>query len=192
LKRGSRKRRPLTAGVFLLAILLFANPAFGRSYKSVLKEWTRQGRVHTLDNLEMKMSWHATYQASPMRKARLEKMAGLLEWSEGEQKNQWDRDEKDLLKFDEFFVAIYAGSSGDRSFGQETGLWRLVLETDGKRIEPTRFERAKISEIDRSLYPYLDKWSKGFWIRFPKSIRPDEPFSLRMLGVPAKSELVWK
>ncbi len=177
---------------WLLLCLLVSASAGAESYRSILKDWTRKGRDYTVDNLEMRLAWQATYWSEAFRSARRERMAKLLEWSEEEAAGQRLQDEREARVYDEFFVGIYAGSNAYPEIGKETGEWRIALAVEGTVIRPVLFERVQINEVDRQLYPYLTRWSKAFRIRFPKTIRPGSPFALKMMGIPARSELVWQ
>ena len=177
---------------FLIPFLLGpADLAAGRGYKSVLKKWSRHDKVYTFDNLEMKLAWEATYFSDDFQKVYWEKIARWKGWlgEEGEKKIR--EEQKQFASHDLFFVAVYAGSSAEPGFG-DVGQWRIALETGGKRVESARWERAKITPLEKRLFPYLNKWSKGYWVYFPKVIRENQPFSLKMLGMPIQSELAFK
>ena len=176
-----------------LAVLLLVSASAGaESYRSVLKDWTRKGRDYTVDNLEMRLSWQATYLSGEFRSVRRERMSRLLEWSEEEAARQRLQDEREAQAYDEFIVGIYAGSNAYPEIGKETGEWRIALAVGEATVRPVLFERVRINEVDQQLYPHLTRWSKAFRIRFPKTIQPGSPFALKMMGIPARSELVWK
>lgn len=164
------------------------------SYQSILKKWTRHDAVYVWTNLEARLIWNATYLSDEFRAARLKKMARLYEWSAGEEGRHFSEDRAEAGQFDLFFLAVYAGSSQWPEVGKDEGKWRIVLEAQGRgeAVEPVLFERVPVTEVERALYPHLDKWSQGYLVRFPKVIERGEPFRLRMTGIPARSELVWK
>ncbi len=196
--------RPGLKGILsLLAVsVLFALPLEARSYRSVLREWTRQGRDYTFENLEMRMSWKVTYLSPEFRRARREKLAKEQQWSPAEIERALSEDEAESRRYDIFFAAIYAGSNAWPEIGKDTGRWRMALEglpsglpsgsQGGQGVTPVSIERVSISEVERGLYPYLDKWSKAFLLKFPKTVQEGQSFSLQMKGIPATSELQWK
>lgn len=185
--------RKVVVSTLLVFWLVPSGGEASRSYKSILKKWTRHDRVFVWDNLEARMIWHATYFSHEFREARRSRLAGLYESgeTEGTLRFQEDRDESE--QFDVFFLGIYAGSSQWPEVGKDDGRWRMVLEVEGRQpVEAVRLERVKVSQLERTLYPYLDKWSEGYLVRFPKVISSGDLFRLRMTGIPARSELVWR
>lgn len=184
--------------IFALFFLFLSFSAIAKEgYSSLLKKWTRQKAVYTWDNLEANVIWHATYFSEDFRKARLDRLANLYEWSSAEANTHEREDEKEGHRQDVFFMSIYAGSSKWSEFGKDTGSWRFVLEAEGESegrgpVEAVGLEKVVVTGTERKLFPYTDRWSEGYLLRFPKTLRPGEPFHLRMAGIPAKSELVWK
>ncbi len=163
------------------------------SYKSLLKKWTRDDRVYEVDNFEARMVWHATYLSDDFRQVRRDKLAELYEWNAEERIRNADEDRTESAKYDVFFVAIYAGSSEWSQIGKDDGKWKVVLDSgQGEPIASIGFQRIPITQLEIVLYPYLDKWSQAYLIRFPKTLSDHQSFRLRMTGIPARSELVWK
>jgi hypothetical protein len=180
--------------VIAAALLALALPVAAKtSYESVLKKWTRSDKVYVLDNFEARMIWNATYLSPDFRAARREKLSEILEWSGEELLRKVKEDGEESAKFDVFFVGIYAGSAKWPEIGKDSGSWRIFLEPGpGPTVEAAEMERVPVTQLDRELYPYLDKWSHAYYVRFPKILRPGQGFKIRMAGIPARSELVWK
>lgn len=174
--------------VIALGVPPLAGPLHARdSYKKVLKKWTRHDTVYVVDNLEARLDWNATYLSPEFREAQAEKIAEL-------------REEVSAVgaglprsAYDEFFIGAYAGSSAWSGFGKNTGDWNIVLEAAGDPpVRPLRFERVPVGQMEKILYPYLRKWDQAYRVKFPKVVQPGQKFVLRMTGIPARSELVWK
>lgn len=166
-------------------------------YKKSLKQYTRHDNVYEWDNMEARVIWNATYLSDDFRAARRKRLAELYEWSAKEQKQQELRDREELKKYDAFILTIYSGSSKWSEIGKDSGKWKIVLKlNDNTPVENSKFERLPATEVERGLYPQLDKWSQIYLIQFPKSLpdslRQGESFRLKMTGIPAKSELIWK
>lgn len=183
--------KKIVAGLAL--IVSMAPLAASASYRSILRKWTRSDKVYVWDNFEARLVWSATYLSPEFRAARREKMNQLLEWSDDELSARVREDGEESSKFDVFFLGIYAGSAVWPEVGKNDGRWRIFLESgSGAPVEAAQLERVPISQLEREIYPYLDKWSQAYYVRFPKRLRSDQDFRIRMSGIPAKSELVWK
>ena len=179
-----------TSIIFLIALSFFAvstGEARTPSYKSVLKKWTRQEEVYTWDNFEARVVWYATYQSEKFRKVRVQKYAKLYDLDKEQVTNLLEQEKKDDQKYDTFFVSIYAnGSTNSRH-------WRLILTTEGgKKVKPVSMESVPDDQILRHLYPYVDRWSKTFEVRFPKVTQKGQSFELKVVGIPDHSKMVWK
>lgn len=194
MKRGF-KILPGGVGLFLFLATL-ATAFAGIHYHSALKKWTREDRIYTIDNFEARMIWHATYLSEEFRQARRDKTWKLLDLNAQEQERNLREDQRESEKYDVFFLSIYAGSSKFPEVGKDDGRWRLLLRTDltdhGELIQPISFERVPVTQLERDLYPYIDKWSYTYVAKFPRVIRGRDSFQLEMAGIPAKSILTWK
>lgn len=182
------------AGLLLASPIARAKaPKHEKVYEKVLKQWTREDKVYVWDNFEARLVWHATYLSPEYRAARRERLAGLYEWTNEELVKKIREDAEEDSAGDEFFLSIYAGSSEWPEVGKDDGKWRIVLEQDGRApVEAIKLERLPLTQAERELYPFLDKWSIAYLVRFPKMIRSGAPFRIRMTGIPARSELLWK
>jgi len=184
--------------ILLLALFLSMNlaPALvwsAKNYKSVLKEWTRNDEAYNWNNFEARLVWSATYLSDTFRRAKVDKYAQIYELDQAERASLLRKEEVDSQKYDTFFVAIYAGSREYPDIGKNRSLWKLVLKTpDHKSVPPTVWEEVPGNQVNRALYPYIDRWSRTFLVKFPKVITGDtEQAQLKMVGVPANSSLTW-
>jgi hypothetical protein len=119
-------------------------------------------------------------------------MSQILEWNAADLLKQTRYDGEESQEFDVFHVTIYAGSSVWPEVGKDDAQWRILLEpASGPAVEAKEMERVPITQLDRELYPYIDKWSQSYYVRFPKTLRSGEAFKIRMSGIPAHSELSW-
>ncbi|MBI2082884.1 MAG: hypothetical protein HYT76_04880 [Deltaproteobacteria bacterium] len=175
----------------VLTLFVFSSVSFASSYKSVLKKWTRGAKDYTFQDLEMRLDWKATFFSDEFRGARREKLQSVLQLTEVERGEEEVKDQESNSKYDEFFVGIYAGSNVYPDIGKNSGEWRLAIDVGGKVVKAESIKKVHVTDLERKLYPYLNHWSHAYLVRFPKTIREGDHFSLKMLGVPATSELTW-
>jgi len=180
--------------VIAIGLLGLALPASakGPSYKDVLEAWTRTDKVYVIDNLEARMIWNATYLSDDFRAARREKLSSLLEWNDADLQKKVKEDGEESRQFDVFFLSIYAGSAKYPDIGKNDGQWRIVLDPpSGPSVDAAQLERIPVTQVEREIYPYVDKWSQAYYVRFPKTLHTGDSFNIRMSGIPAHSKLVW-
>ncbi len=164
------------------------------SYKSVLSDWTRDAEAYNWkDGLEARMVWHATYLSRDFRHAKVERYAKLYQLQSADIERLKLEENSEAEKYDSFIVAIYAGSRVFPDLGKDRSLWRLVMETsEGTLVEPEKWEDIPKNQVTRTLFPYIDRWSKLYEVKFPKRITSlTQKAQLKMIGVPADSTLDW-
>ncbi len=186
-------RRIVAAGLLVLFVLPLAGWKSDSSYESVLKEWTRDDEAYNWTGIEARLVWHATYLSSSFRSAKVERYAELYQLMPTEVIRLKEAEQADGQKFDTFFISIYAGSRVYPDIGNDRSLWKLVLETsEGNQSEPVSWEEVPKNQVTRTLFPYIDRWSRLFEVKFPKSINATtKTAQLKMVGVPADSTLSW-
>lgn len=180
----------------LIVLLLLATPvlAKSKSYAEMLDKWTRHGSDYTVDNFEARLIWHATYQSREFRTARAEEKARIYQSSDAEKEGylKTEKEEGDL--YDDFFISLYVGSGAWLDVGKNPQIWKLVLILPGGgEVKPISINKVKTNSLQRLFYPYIDKWSPPYEVRFNKVLADDpKEFTLAFIGVPATSRLVWK
>jgi len=188
LKRGSK------IALFILIVVLLKplDVLASGSYRPILKKWTRHQRIYVVDNFEARLLWHATYFSKEFRDTYFQRLNDFMQGPPEEGLKRKKLNDEDAQKFDVFFVSIYSGSSAWPEIGDNSAQWKFILETShGKKVFEKVSEKIRVTEVERHMFPYLDRWSQGFWVKFPKTILPEESFRLKISGMPVRSELKW-
>lgn len=177
-------------GLLLLPPVAWSGKA---NYDSILKEWTREDEAYNWTNLEARLVWKATYLSTPMLDALIAKTSELYQLDPAEATKFLKEEQEGRDKYDAFIVSIYAGSREHPEVGKDRHLWRMVLETPGDRsVEPAVWLPFPKTHLTHVLYPFQDRWSKTFIVKFPKVTANTTPeLKLKMVGIPADSELKW-
>lgn len=196
-RRGFKSFLRVTSFVVagFVTCLVFSFPAEAKqSYKKVLRQWTEEGSNYELDNLEAQLVWNVTYKGWPLREKQLSEQARFSHFSEREVLEKKIAEKSEFAQYDDFFASIYAGSSTLSQVGKNPKMWRFqLLLPDGQRIEALSVTKIKPNELDLYFYPYINKWSTTYLIRFPKSITPTTgQFELVLGGIPSGDTLTFK
>ena len=188
--RQSRFFLLLVAALFLLPPVVLSAKS---NYDTILKKWTRGDEAYNWTNLEARLVWKATYLSSTMLDALVAKTSELYDVDAQEAAKYLQEEQKDHDKYDTFIVSIYAGSREHPEIGKDRKLWRMVLEAPGDHpVEPAVWEPFPKTQLTFILYPFQDRWSDTYIVKFPKitQANPAE-LELKMVGIPADSTLTW-
>lgn len=132
--------------------------------------------------------WKATPVNDEVLGAQIEEYARIYEPSDAvEYANERRQHQgKDSL----FFVSFYSGNRPFEDLTNARADWELRLKMGGEVYAPLRFEKIKKhSPLDLRFYPYLNQWSHGYYVWFPRI--HDKNFSLSVRSPYARSELHW-
>lgn len=175
-----------------------AAPAEVSTYAEVLERWTRSEKVY--EWFELKFSISATYKSLPFREAYVDEYA--LKYRMGEElKRVLLSSELDSFEsYNEVFLSAYTLDESWNDFDKKDSVWRLYLEDGlGRSVRPVEIEKAGTRDaLVKAFFPYLNRWSTGYTIRFPKYDERGEPLgegagNLRLVitGVIGEAELEW-
>jgi len=174
-------------------------PSLG--YFDILPQVTKSKKV--IDNLDSKLFVYATYKNWALRAAYVDEYARRYQMDESQKETLKEREKGLEERFNEFFIAVYTPDERWNDFNTRESIWRVYLEDDkGSRVSPIEIKKVDVkSPFIREFYPYLDLWSSGYIIRFPKyMIGGEEPFpgkdtnyfKLIITGVVASATLEWR
>jgi len=174
-------------------------PSLG--YFEVLNQMTKSKKV--IESLESKLFIYATYKNWALREAYVDEYARRYRM-DSLQKEGLISSEKEIdEQFNEFFIAVYTPVDKWNDFIASDSIWKIFMEdVDGNRVTPVKIKKVDAeSPLIKEFYPYLDPWSSGYIIKFPKyTISGDKPFpdeeegylKLIVTSVVGSAELEWQ
>lgn len=179
--------------LFSLVLFFTAISAQAKSYQSVLKKNTKQKNVFVWDNMEVRLIWNTTYFSSEYKEKleeQLEKMGLSREDNINRGKSRWWVNHE-LDKGDIFFVSLYQGSAEWPEIGKDDGSLQFqLLCPESRMLSAKRIENIPITQIERSLFPYLDKWSKAYLVIFPPNTMTSQ-CHLKLLSPSVQTMVKW-
>lgn len=178
------------AGFVLLSALSLALPLWA-GYRSVLNKWTHSTQMYSVKDLQAKIIWHATFFSPDFRRARAKRHIEKKYLGPVESARYLAAEERKQSEVHEFFVALYARKPYRHITSGEDSFWEMVLTTaSGEVVEPSLVEAVGVHPYEEVLFPYLNRWSKGYRVVFPKADLGDS-FSLTLRSVIGESTLKW-
>ncbi len=174
-------------------------PSLG--YFDILPQMTKSKKV--IDNMDSKLFISATYKNLALREAYVDEYARRYQMDNNQKEKLKEMEEGLDERFNEFFIAVYTPDERWNDFNQPQSIWKIYMENEkGNRVSPIEIKKADVaSPLIREFYPYLDLWSSGYIVKFPKyMIVGEEPFpgkdanyfKLIITGVVGKAELEWQ
>lgn len=173
-------------------------PRESSAYFLVLEEWTRSKDLY--EGFESKLFVNATYKSLPFREAYVDEYAERYRIDEDLKRVLIEREVESFEAHNEFFFAAATQLDSWNDFDKKDSLWKLYLEDDlGRRVEPLEVKRVEPQDqLHRAFFPYLDYWSIGYIVRFPRYNAAGElvgegadRLRLVLTGVIGHAELEW-
>jgi len=170
-------------------------------YSSVLDSQTRSTKIYS--GLDTVLFITATYKTMEFREAYVELFVKGFEEDPAYRSAlvSKQRDENDL--YNEIFFAAYTSEPKFNDFERRDSVWKLYLDdNEGNRLTPVSVKKVDSADpLIRKLFPYLDPWSSGYIVRFPKySVTGTEPIpgpktkflKFVVTGLMGKGEMEWE
>lgn len=173
------KRTILTFGI-TLAVLVALNAHAG--YRSELNKWTETGRAFAFDTMEARLIWNATLLSGKMIEAQ-----NMLMLKKKLPPLKYDLDGKTA-----FFIGMYTLKDLKDFSIDDSSTWKIFLiGADGSEHPASSVQQVTITPTEQVLYPYLNRWSRAFIVKFPSTDLGSSP-KLIMRSVLAESTLNFK
>jgi hypothetical protein len=173
-------------------VLIFTSLAAHAGYRRELNRATEKGRLYHHTDWNAELIWHATFFSKRFRDAfikqhekvkHIEKVNALR--FEAEQMNR-------QIKGWDFLVVMYTRERYKAFSTYEDSFWRIELATGtGQTIKPMSIEKLPITPYEEKMFPFIDRWSKAYRVRFPK-VELGNKIELTMSSVVGESSLKWK
>jgi len=91
-----------------------------------------------------------------------------------------------------FFVSLYTYKTLKEFNMDENSTWKIYLVgKDGIEVPAKKIEPVTITPTETVFYPYLNRWSKAYYVDFPPIDLGNEP-RLILRSIVAESVLKWK
>lgn len=155
----------------ILACILFISgctAAVKPDYNETLGRWTRNTRI--FQGLDARLYVSATYKGSEFVGAYIDRYSSSFRLDEDYKKALVERAALEGQMYNDFFLAVHTPDPSWNDLEKPNSIWRLYLETaSGERLVPLFINKADVKDpLLRDFFPYLDLWSSGYIVRFPK------------------------
>lgn len=193
--------------ILLLFIVFNLSSCMSAEDKLVKRHYNKSLRIYSDDakiykGVDGQLFWEATYRNAAFQEAYIEEYLRRYKLTPEKRDAFILTIKENSEKYNEFFVSVFTQDSEWNDLDLSQSLWRLYLENDkGNRVEPISIKK-HISDdhFYREFFPYLDPWSVGYTVRFPKldsngieiSLEESSFVKLTITGAKGGSTLTWK
>lgn len=180
-------------GFFLIILSLSPFVHAKNPYKKAIKKWTRDNEVYQREDFYASLKWFATLQSDDFIVAKAQEMAKIYEHDAGQTQIYLKKEMDQHHPYLSFFVSFYGYDYNNSDISNEKAGWKLHVEVNGERYEPTKIVRIdKLKPLHQRLYPYSNIWSRHFFVYFPKPAGADaSQVKLLVNGPFGNDELIW-
>ena len=174
--------------------LPFPDPELEGEYGKKLALWTRSVALYS--GLETRGFCRAVYLSSDFVDAQAKKISEMR--AELPDEAQQTREKlRAQTASPTVFAIFYSPDKQSNDWNEKDSIWRIALNLGMGEVEPQkieRYDRPFNAEL-RTLYPYLDDYSVGYMIHFPRQQAPPDfrPTDAQMIvaGAPGKMQFKW-
>jgi hypothetical protein len=176
-----------------------ARPPPASEYVDELKKWTRSG--HLLSDFDEALTVNATFRSPEFRAAYAEKWLKVYRIGPDEEARTRERLMSEAADTWEFHIESSAHRWELNDFSSKKSIWRLALVDDtGREVTPKEvLSTTSRRELEMEFYPYANIFSRGWTVRFPKTLLDGTPLAgpntktltLRFAGPMGVIDLAW-
>lgn len=188
------QKKILIIGFILLSFsssaLAWKNALFTNhhAYYKTLQKFTRHDNDISIDNLNAKMQWYATYKSPEFTQAFLSYYQELYPHPSENLANQKAKLWSEKAQQAEFFIALYAQSRDLEKLDHQS-LWDLSLQVGNQSYKPVRIEKINASSFEKKFFPYLESWHQSYRVVFAVTPPASTSLNLQISGAGGSSVL---
>lgn len=111
--------------------------------------------------------FRATLLNGPIREALIDQQAGIFQWDPEKRSTEREKSFQEMASTTTVFMSFYTPERRNDNLGDPKSIWRVYLETGGRRYQGkvTRL-RTPLPEV-QALYPYHSRWNSAYSMEFP-------------------------
>lgn len=181
--------------IFFFIFVFFSNSlsiVHAAGYSKTLKKWSRSDRVFLFKELDAAILWNATLLTNELLSAQADRYAKNYDLPVNEREDFLNSLYKKRDNQVCFFVSFYSHNRHFNDLKNNQAHWDIRLQKDGVLLRPSRIEKInRATPLDEMFYPYLNPWSRGYFVWFETDLNEEDASTLSVYGPEASSQLTW-
>ena len=92
------------------------------------------------------------------------------------------------------FISFFTPQRENDNLTDSGSIWKVYLDVNGMRYTGKPLRASRLIAEMRTLFPYHNRWSTGYWVTFPAATSSVEghPVRLTITGPLGKKDVVFK
>lgn len=149
-----------------------------REYEHTIEEGTQREQLYS--SLQNILEIHATLLNSKVTHAILDQNARLYLWDITKYAEEQKKFKESAQSETIFFVSFYTPERKHDDLSKSKSLWKIFLDVKGRRYEGTATKIKLTTTEIRSIYPFHNRFSTGYFIKFPVPMEANEGHTMKL------------
>jgi len=161
-------------------------------YEAITETHTAKAQVYS--GLYNVIDMTGTVVNSSVARAQLDQTARIYQWDSAKFTTEKVKSDEQLAKETEIFVSFYTPERKHDDLNKNQTLWKIFLDSNGRRFEGKAKKIKLLTEEIRGLYPYHTRFATPYSITFPVAVTSIEtaPAKLVITGPVGSASLEFK
>lgn len=155
-------------------------------YMGVVKRYTKLQQEYSFETFTADLLWGLIYLVPEAKEAIWNRESWITEKPISESKFL----PPDKVRGTQFIIGVFAPVGTERFDLEKDTFWSMKLDMGGDEYTPVAIDPIDNNVLARRLVPFVHKWTRLYLVTFAGDFQP--PFTVRMVGDSAKSEIKWK
>jgi len=144
------------------------------AYEVTIAKFSDRGESY--NQLDDRIFCAATYQSWAFREARVQRLASFQSRPAEQVLNTLEQERTAFDGYYEFFFGAHVSDFHFNDFDKPESIWRLSMITESSQSQPLSIQRVGRADLNmRAIYPYMDEFWVGYWVRFPRNASNGSP-----------------
>ena len=142
-----------------------AEAFFDDEYEPLLKKLSK--KMSAYNGLHNQFYLNATLISPDFKKSQLQLQSLYYQWTPKELNSKIQSSQVEMSQSTEVFTSFFSPHTEADDLTLRKKPWRFFLEVDGQKYEGTASHIKQNVLETQKLYPYHNRWSKAFVLKFP-------------------------
>lgn len=178
-------RRWMTVAIVVVAVMSAGNSWAG--FRNTLNHHTKKQQAYSFETFRADLLWAVVYMTPDMREAFWKRETEITEKPAALESKIITASQ---VRGTQFLVFMYAPEKTDTFSMDKDSFWQMKLDQGDSEYLPVAIEPVENGPLIHRMIEFTHKWARVYLVTFAGDFQ--RPFTLRMVGATAKSNITFK